>query len=43
MAEPTEEQIKELIDLYQSRKLDEAETQAQNLLKQFHYQILAQI
>ena len=35
MSEPTEQQIKELIDLYQSRKLDEAEIQAQNLLKQF--------
>ena len=35
MAEPTQEQLKKLIELYQSEKLDEAETEAQNLLKQF--------
>ena len=35
MAQPTQEQLKKLIDLYQSEKLDEAETEVQNLLKQF--------
>ena len=35
MAQPTQEQLKELIELYQSGKLDEAENVAQNLLKQF--------
>ena len=35
MAQPTQEQLKKLIELYQSEKLDEAETEAQNLLKQF--------
>jgi uncharacterized protein (TIGR02466 family) len=35
MTQPTKEQLKELIELYQSKKLDEAETTAQNLLKQF--------
>ena len=35
MAQPTQEQLKELIELYQSGKLDKAEIEAQNLLKQF--------
>ena len=35
MAQPTQEQLKNLIELYQSNKLDEAETEAQNLLQQF--------
>ena len=35
MAQPTQEQLKKLIDLYQSEKLEEAETEVQNLLKQF--------
>ena len=35
MAQPTQEQLKELIELYQSRKLDKAEIETQNLLKQF--------
>ena len=35
MAQPTEEQLKLLIELYQSGKLDEAESQAHALLKQF--------
>ena len=35
MTQPTQEQLKELIKLHQSGKLDEAETEAQNLLKQF--------
>ena len=35
MAQPTQEQLNELIKLYQSRKFDEAETEVQNLLKHF--------
>jgi len=35
MMEPTQEQLKELIELYQSGKLDESEKEAQKLLKQF--------
>jgi len=35
MMEPTQEQLKELIELYQSGKLDECENEAQKLLKQF--------
>ena len=35
MTQPTQEQLKILIDLYQSGKLDEAEGKVQNLLKQF--------
>ena len=35
MTQPTQEQLKELVNLYQSGKLDEAETTAQNLLKEF--------
>ena len=35
MTQPTQEQLKKLIDLYQSGKLDEAESESQNLLKQF--------
>ncbi len=35
MTQPTQEQLKILIDLYQSGKLDEAESEAQKLLKQF--------
>ena len=35
MTQPTQEQLKILIDLYKSGKLDEAESEAQNLLKQF--------
>ena len=35
MTQPTQEQLKELIELYQSGKLDEAEIEVQKLLKQF--------
>ena len=35
MTQPTQEQLKILIDLYQSGKLDEAQAEAQKLLKQF--------
>ena len=35
MTQPTQEQLKKLIELYQSEKLDKAETEAQNLLKIF--------
>ena len=35
MVQPTQEQLNELVKLYQSGKLDETETTVQNLLKQF--------
>ena len=35
MVQPTQEQLNGLIQLYQSNKLEEAEAEAQKLLKQF--------
>ena len=35
MTQPTQEQLQELIKLYESRNLDEAEVEVKNLLKQF--------